>query len=297
MPISESQLETWSHQGSIQQSSATYQTVRSALLSDKAAYKDKDFEVFLQGSYGNDTNIYAESDVDTVIRLDSIFGYDLSALPPEQQTAFHQAISGNATYTFAEFKTGVVNRLTNAFDATNVTPGNKAIRIKPNGTRRSADVVACYQYRRYIRFISLSDQEYVPGVIFPTTSSGTIINYPKRHSDNCTTKHQATNNWFKPTVRIFKNMRSKLVEDGKLAKETAPSYYIEGMLWNVPKDKFGSSYGDTFCNCLNWLRQTDRTKLTCANEQYWLLGTTNVQWSAANCDLFLNALVRLWNES
>ncbi len=57
MPISESQLETWSHQGSIQQSSATYQTVRSALLSDKAAYKDKAFEVFLQGCYGNDTNI------------------------------------------------------------------------------------------------------------------------------------------------------------------------------------------------------------------------------------------------
>jgi hypothetical protein len=208
MPISESQLETWSHQGSIQQSSATYQTVRSALLSDKAAYKDKDFEVFLQGSYGNDTNIYAESDVDTVIRLDSIFGYDLSALPPEQQTAFHQATGGSATYTFAEFKTGVVNRLTNAFDAAYVTSGNKAIRIKPNGTRRSADVVACYQYRRYIRFISLSDQEYVPGVIFPTTSSGTIVNYPKLHSDNCTTKHQATNSWFKPTVRIFKNMRS-----------------------------------------------------------------------------------------
>lgn len=297
MAISEFQLETWSHQGSIQQSSSTYQTVRSALLDEKAAYKDKDFEVFLQGSYGNNTNIYAESDVDTVIRLDSIYGYDLSALPLEQQTAFHQATGGNVTYTFAEFKTGVVNRLTNAFDAANVTPGNKAIRINPNGTRRSADVVACYQYRRYIRFISPSDQEYVPGVIFPTTSSGTIINYPKRHSDNCTTKHQATNSRFKPTVRIFKNMRSKLVEDGKLTKDTAPSYYIEGMLWNVPKDKFGSGYGDTFCNCLNWLRETDRTKLLCANEQYWLLGSSNVQWTSAKCDTFLNALVKLWNES
>lgn len=296
MPISESQLETWSHQGSIQQSSGTYQTVRSALLNQKAAYRDKDFEVFLQGSYGNDTNIYAESDVDTVIRLDSIYGYDTSALPPNQQAAFQQAFS-SATYSFGEFNAGVVSRLSNAFDAANVTSGNKAIRIKPNGTRRSADVVVCYQYRRYIRFISPSDQEYVPGVIFPTASSGTIINYPKRHSDNCTAKHQATNSWFKPTVRIFKNMRSKLVEDGKLNKDTAPSYYIEGMLWNVPSDKFGKSYGDTFCNCVRWLYQTDRTKLTCANEQYWLLGNSNVQWSATNCDLFLDALVRLWKES
>ena len=114
MPISESQLETWSHQGSIQQSSSTYQTVRTALLDAKAIYAAKDFQVFLQGSYGNDTNIYAESDVDTVIRLDSIYGYDVSALPAEQQTAFYQTLS-NATYTFDEFKTGVNTRLSNAF--------------------------------------------------------------------------------------------------------------------------------------------------------------------------------------
>jgi hypothetical protein len=67
MPIPESQLETWSHQGSVTQSKDTYAPVRSALLDSKAVYKDKQFDVFLQGSYGNDTNIYAESDVDTVI--------------------------------------------------------------------------------------------------------------------------------------------------------------------------------------------------------------------------------------
>jgi hypothetical protein len=295
MPIPESQLETWSHQGSVQQSSATYQTVRTALMDAKAAYADKEFEVFLQGSYGNDTNIFAESDVDTVIRLNSIMRSDLSALPPDQQAAYHKAFN-NATYTFNEFKTGVVTRLSDAFSAGDVTPGNRAIKIKANGARRSADVVACYQFRRYIRFISVNDQEYVPGVIFPSTSSGEIINYPKRHSDNCTAKHQATNTWFKPMVRIVKNMRSKLVDDGKITRDTAPSYYIEGMLWNVPIDKFGVSYQDSFCNCIKWVLQTDRTKLKCANEQYLLLGESNVQWSTAKCDLFLNAIVKLWKE-
>lgn len=69
MAIPESQLETWSKQGSVTQSSTTYQIIRNALLDAKAVYADKTFEVFLQGSYGNDTNIYAESDVDTVMRL------------------------------------------------------------------------------------------------------------------------------------------------------------------------------------------------------------------------------------
>jgi hypothetical protein len=38
--------------------------------------------LFLQGSYGNDTNIYAESDVDVVMRTDSIYYSDTSALNP-----------------------------------------------------------------------------------------------------------------------------------------------------------------------------------------------------------------------
>lgn len=294
MAIPESQLETWARQGSITQSAGTYATVKNALESSKALYASKSFEVFLQGSYGNDTNIYAESDVDVVIRLDSIWRGDVSALPPDQQAAYHQTY-GSATYTFNEFKQGVITRLNTAFGAGDVNPENKAIKIKTSGSRRSADVVACYQFRRYIRFISSKDYEYVAGIIFPTRSSGDVINYPKLHSANCTNKHQATNSWFKPMVRIWKNMRSKLVDDGVIAKDTAPSYYIEGLLYNVPIEEFGSSYAETFCNCLNWLRATDRSKLKCANEQYWLLGSKNVQWSAVKCDAFLEALVRLWN--
>jgi predicted acylesterase/phospholipase RssA len=51
----------------------------------------------------------------------------------------------------------------------------------------------CYQYRRYTRYISASDNEYVPGIIFPTPS-GEIINYPKKHSSKLTEQHQATSN-------------------------------------------------------------------------------------------------------
>ena len=73
MPIPESQLETWSHQGSITQSSNTYNSIKNVLEAGTTPYASKNFKVFLQGSYGNDTNIYAESDVDIVIRLDDCF--------------------------------------------------------------------------------------------------------------------------------------------------------------------------------------------------------------------------------
>lgn len=71
MPIPESQLETWSHQGSLTQSRDTYATVKRALETAGTNFTGYDFKVFIQGSYCNHTNTYSESDVDVVIRLDS----------------------------------------------------------------------------------------------------------------------------------------------------------------------------------------------------------------------------------
>lgn len=79
------------------------------------------------------------------------------------------------------------------------------------------------------------------------------MNYPKQHSTNCTAKHQATNQWFKPTVRILKNMRNGMASAGLIEKKIAPSYYLEGLLYNVPNDKFGTNYEDTFVNAYNWI--------------------------------------------
>jgi len=288
MAIPESQLETWSHQGSITQSKETYATIRNALLDPKAAYSDQQFEVFLQGSYANDTNIYAESDVDVVIQLDSIYHGNVSSLNSAQLAKYNQRVVA-ATYSFYDFKNAVIEQLRKSFGNENVVPGNKAV-IKPSGSRRSADVIICFEYRRYT-----SDNDYISGIIFPSTSHGEIINYSKRHSENCTAKHQMTKSWFKPMVRIFKNLRTRLENTGKIKSGTAPSYYIEGMLYNIPTENFGKSYGDTFVNCVNWLHKCDRSKLICANEQYYLLGNGNVEWPAAHFETFLAAAIELWN--
>ena len=293
MPIPESQLDTWSHQGSVTQSRDTYQTVRNALMAANAPYAAQGYDVFLQGSYGNDTNIYAESDVDTVIRLDAIYGYNYAGLPPQQQAAFQQALS-RATYSFADFKKGVSVRLSDAFGPENISLGTKTFKITPSGSRRSTDVLACYQYRHYTRFVSHSDCDYITGITFLISTGDQIVNYPKQHAENLTRKHQGTSSWFKPMVRVLKNMRSKMVRDGLIADRTAPSYYIEGLLYNVPNDQFGRNYAASFCNAVNWLLKADRAKLICANEMRYLLGTSRVQWTQADCDSYLNGLVRLW---
>ena len=99
MSIPESQLETWSHQGSITNSSNTYNAIKNVLELSGTPYSGKSYDVFLQGSYGNDTNVWAESDVDIVIRLNDCFYSDHSALKEHEKAAWRQAHSSDATST------------------------------------------------------------------------------------------------------------------------------------------------------------------------------------------------------
>ena len=163
MAIPETQLKTWSHLGAVTQSKDTYATVRRSMESDRAQYKSRDFQSFLQGSYGNHTNIYAESDVDVVIRLDATFYYDVNDLTSADLGAFEAMFSAVPDYSYNEFRADVIKALTTAFPGA-VTLGSKAIKIAARGNRRSADVVAAAQFRHYRRFASVWDAQYEEGI-------------------------------------------------------------------------------------------------------------------------------------
>ena len=296
MAIPESQLDTWSKQGSVTQSAQTYGTIKAALEDSSAAYAGRSFTIFLQGSYGNDTNVYADSDVDIVMCLDSTFYQDITNLNVEQAAAYKNSYS-DATYGVEEFKTDVLSQLKKKFGS-DVSPGKKAIDIKASGNRRNADVLVCAKFRRYNRFNSLLDEYYNEGICFFPSGGGRIENFPKQHSSNCTEKHQNTNGWFKPTVRIFKNLRNHMTKNNLFPYGHAPSYFLEGMLWNVPNNKFGGSYDSTIVNCVNWLRQeANRRELACANDLHYLLRNGSaVTWNEAQFDSFLSSASDLWNK-
>lgn len=295
MAIPESQLETWSHQGSVAQSSGTYNAIKTVLEAANTPYAQMAYSVFLQGSYGNDTNIYAESDVDIVIKLDDCFHSDLKALSPEERDAYGRAFD-SATYTHADFRRDVLKVLTDQYGG-DVKSGTKAIAIVARGSRRKADVIPAVQFRRYHKFRGIYDQSYDEGICFFTGTGKRIANFPKQHSANLTRKHQDSNKWLKPMARVLKNLRGKLVEDGLLNAGVAPSYYLEGLLYNVPSDRFTTSFEDCFVNAMNWIqREADKSKLVCANEQFYLLWeNSDTSWPKRNCEAFLKAAIRLWN--
>ena len=295
MAIPSAQLETWSHQGSVAQSSDTYQAIKRTLEDSSVPYAGKDYSVFLQGSYGNDTNIYKESDVDIVIQCNSGFFHDTSDLNESQKHSF-ETLFPDGTYKYSTFKSEVIKVLKDKYGA-DAEAGAKAIAIAASGSRRKADVIAAFQFRRYFSFVSFENQLYQDGICFFAKDGTRIVNYPKLHSANLTKKHQETSNRFKPMARILKNMRTRLVDSGVLEPGDAPSYYIEGLLYNVPSDKFVSSQEMTFLDSLIYLTDADMKELVCANEMYHLLREDSpVTWRTEKCTKFLSSLVDMWTQ-
>lgn len=296
MAISDQQLETWAKQGPTGQFTATYDTLKGVLNDSNAPYYPKDYTIFLQGSYKNDTNVYGDSDVDVVIRLNQTFYTDLDELSEEDKKLWSSARS-DADYSLAQFKADVLAWLTTKY-GNDVQPGTKAIFLKGSGARRDADVLVCAKLRRYHSFKSWNDQAYVEGICFFRSDGTRIDNFPAQHSDNCTQKHKDTQNWFKHTVRVYKNLRNTMVEKKLIPDGLAPSYFLEGLLYNVPAGRFGGTEQQNFKDTLDWLNANDRSKFLCANERYYLFHPTSpVTWRAESCSKFLTAAMEYWNKS
>ncbi len=295
MAIPEATLVDWSHQGSVQQSATTYQGIKGVLEDRSAPYQNRSFSIFLQGSYGNDTNIQSDSDVDVVICTSSVFYYDVTNLDAAEKNQFEQTYPGSARYTHADFKKEVTDWLLyNYGDA--VKSGSKAIYIRGDGTRRDADVLAAAEFRHYWSFPSTSGDHHAKGIVFWKKDGTRIVNFPKQHLDNCTAKHQGTASWFKPTVRVFKNMRNRMIQDKVLEEGVAPSYYIEGLLSNAADGCFGHSFERTFLRCIDYLSLADVSKMTCANGIHWLVRDGyEVSWSEADFNTFMMALPSYWD--
>lgn len=294
MAISENQLATWGKQGPTAQFTATYETLKTCLSSSRAPYSSKSFSIFLQGSYKNDTNVYGDSDVDVVMRLDQTFYEDLSYIS-EQEAQLFRAARSDATYTLQEFKRDVTAWLVDQYGS-DVQPGKKAVYVRGNGTRRSTDVLICCKHYRYKYFKDWGNQSANEGVSFLTSDGNRIDNFPQQHHDNCTKKHQDTNKWFKHTVRAYKNLRNMMIEKKLIEPDLAPSYFLEGLLWNVPPGRFGGSEQQNFLDTLQWLREADRSKFACANDLYYLFHpTSQVTWRAEKCDRFLTKAFEYWN--
>ena len=90
-------------------------------------------------------------------------------------------------------------------------------------------------------------------------------------------------------------MRNAAVDDGVLSRGKSPSYFLEGMLYNIPNQLFDPSRQTTFENAFSWLSSCNLDDLVCANERFYLVrdGLPNC-WKATDFRDTLAALTEFW---
>lgn len=301
MKIDEQQLEVWAKQGAETPAKNTADSIKSA-LNYYTWPEGVSFETYLQGSYKNSTNIRGDSDVDVVCQLSSVFKSNTREFSQKQLELYNEMYS-NATYSWFNFKDDVLRRLKKYFGDENVTEGKKSLKIAASSSRLPADVVVSMNYRKYKNLVSKYDYNFIEGMTFYIPSENRwVVNFPKEHYQNGVNKNSSsnTNGWFKPTVRILKNIRHYLVHNNLLDKKKAPSYFLEGLTYNIPNNSFGNSYTTTLLAilkyCLARLNSNDIDSFVCQNEQLKLFGNSPEQWNIPDLLEYLSKTIDLLGE-
>jgi len=314
MPIPESQLRIWAKKHTTNKAQWTHEKIREAIGNYNYS-REYNFITYLQGSYRNGTNIWADTDVDIIVQLNSIdsvpvFIGNSERLSHSQKALLNLHYRRSSYSSLENFKSEVIDALRSRFGIGRVKKGRKSIKVLAdrNRTMYDADVVVCLQYRLYVRSKARNTTRdsrtglyYYEGIWFRTSDGKSIVNFPTLHYKNGVEKHERTGNRFKKVVRIFKNMRNLACEMGLITKEVAPSYFIQCLLYNAPDELYRYSLFEFIVyEILDWSSKVlqnpvEAGKLISQNELIPLFGTGNDKWNIQNARKFISSLIYLWN--
>lgn len=249
----EDTLRRWSQRPSDseqQRIDRTERMVREA-ISHASDYQVKNATVFAKGSVKMRTNIRSTSDIDICVQASETFYTNYPGTTSDKDFG-----NKESPYTFAEFRRGVENALSNYFGQSDVDiSGNKAIRVRAStvSSRIDADIVPAFEHRRYVE---AGNESYYRGIeVRPKNNfSERIINWPHHNYDNTLEKQDNTSRRYRKMIRVLKRMREAMKDAGINSAQFGYSFLIESLLWNVPDDHYGYvDYKDDMTNVFNFL--------------------------------------------
>jgi hypothetical protein len=249
----------------------------------------KSIEVFAQGSYANRTNVRQDSDVDICVLYTGAFFSDYS-----MSEGLNQDVLGfiDSAYPYAQFKNDLEAALISYFGSGSVTRGKKAFDVHANTYRIDADVVPCFEHRRFLG--TPQSNHYLSGSELHPDNGGEIVNWPRQNYANGVEKNDATGRRFKAVTRILKRLRNEMVDERYEVAEPIPSYLIECLVWNVPNELLGNeALKDDVRNSIAHLWDETRADESCkewgeVNDLKYLFRRSQ-PWSRGQVNTFLQA--------
>lgn len=263
-------------------------------VSSSEYLKSKDIDIFVQGSYGNNTNVRAESDVDVCIMWKDTFYSKYPDGYTREDYGFTKATGVN---NFATFRKEVIRALINTYGEESIKQGNKSIKIVSNSYRVEADAVPAFQYRNYNYHTSTNPNLYVEGIKLISQGEEEVINYPQKHILNGVEKNKKTQKRYKRLVRIFKRIRHQMIADTESVDSGISSFLIECLVWNIPNNHFNDNENNServreaIVYLFNKTNNEDCEKWTEVSGMLYLFGSEK-KWTVSMVNNFLK---QMWN--
>ena len=123
-----------------------------------------------------------------------------------------------------------------------------------------------------------------------------VVSYPEQHHAKGLRKKRGTNGRYKRTIRIFKSARNHLIENDAIGDGTAPSYFIECLLHNIPNNLFRPSFSESYSGIMKYLSTTSLKQFKCQNEVQELFGSSRDLWNVDEARRLVQALGQLWEK-
>lgn len=267
------------------------------------ALAGKNFEVYATGSYRNNTNTRADSDIDVAIVLTDACWSDL---PSDGSLTREMLGLTTATYGLTEFRDEVGRALVAKFGAGGVSAGDKAYNVHETSSRLDADAAVFLAYRRYSGKRSAEGLWlYDSGVETRPRSDANrrIVNWHQQHYDRGLARHEATKRRYKRVVRILKRLRTEMTEQGtpqaKAAAADVPSFLIECLCFNASDSCFykreDTIYDDVsavIADLWNACKDSSRANNLLEVSRMKLLFGSGNQWKPEQAQEFL---LRAWH--
>lgn len=300
MGIQNEVLDNWSRPDEREEYVNAHEIIRDAIGTYEFPnnISGANWEIFLQGSYKNSTTVEGDSDVDVVVMLKKTFTRDVSRLSKEEMKMFSEDYS-SPKYFLSDFREDIIKALNFHKNTEIIDRGNKCIKVKAKNF--DTDVIPCLQYRVYKKYSrpDKNDENYFEGIKFDNISTNEeIYNFPKQHYENGTNKSGSTDGKYKQAVRMFKNARNYIINEKNISL-SAPSYFIECLLYNVADECYTTSLDSTYCDVVNYLYELTPEKmgkLYCQNEITPMFGKENTQWDVSHAIKLIREYVKLWND-
>lgn len=293
MKYTEQQLQSWTSPLSWSEEQRAENTIKmiKAAVDANDELKTLDYEVFVQGSFANNTNVRADSDVDVCVMLKSTFYYDL----PRGKTGTDYNF-GPGKMGFQRYRDLIKQALQVKFGGASVTDGNKSLKVRENTYHVQADVVPAFQYRNYAYTNSQVSWNYVEGTRFYAKDGEEVTNYPKIHIQNGKAKNNRTNYRYKKLVRIMKHIKNEMVDDGRADGDKITSFLVECLVWNTP-ERIITAYGtwtetvkQTIIYLYNTIKDGNHTEWGEVSEMLYLF--VRRKWTDQDV---MQWLVAVWN--